>query len=131
MEAVILIGIQGTGKSTFCRERFSCYWALRKKGDSAREAAGQLKHLSVAEKNELLFGFGINFNDLPAWQKRGIGLYWEEYTKPAVDPRSGQETSSTRRRIKVEYDLPMKDDYSAFVAGLIARATVEGKAKPI
>jgi len=108
-----------------------CYWALRKKGDSAREASGQLKHLSVAEKNELLFGFGINFNELPGWQKRGIGLYWEEYTKPAIDPRSGQETLSKRRRIKVDYDLPMRDDYSAFVAGLIARATVEGEAKPI
>jgi tRNA(His) 5'-end guanylyltransferase len=27
-----------------------------------------------AEKNELLFQYGINFNDLPAWQKRGAGI---------------------------------------------------------
>src|SRR5215468_2175144 len=98
MEAVILIGIQGTGKSTFCRERFfsthirlnldmlrtrhrenllfkACLdakqpvvidntnvGAVERAGYIAdARAAGQLKHLSVAEKNELLFGLGINF----------------------------------------------------------------------
>jgi tRNA(His) 5'-end guanylyltransferase len=24
-------------------------------------------------------GKGVNFNDLPNWQKRGSGLYWEDY----------------------------------------------------
>jgi len=96
-----------------------CYWGLRKQGNSAGAASRQLEHLSVSEKNELLFGFGVNFNDLPGWQRRGVGLYWEEYEKPAVDPRSGQEVLSKRRRIKVDYDLPMRDSYSSFVAGLI------------
>ena len=30
--------------------------------------------MSVSQKNELLFQAGINFNDLPTWQKRGIGF---------------------------------------------------------
>jgi len=30
--------------------------------------------MSIAGKNELLFQHGVNFNDLPLWQKRGIGL---------------------------------------------------------
>jgi tRNA(His) guanylyltransferase len=37
--------------------------------------------LSIADKNELLFQHGINYNDLPNWQKRGTGLYWEDYEK--------------------------------------------------
>jgi tRNA(His) 5'-end guanylyltransferase len=42
--------------------------------------------------SELLFQHGINFNDLPNWQKRGIGLYWETYDKPAYGQRSGGES---------------------------------------
>jgi tRNA(His) guanylyltransferase len=105
-----------------------CYWALRNDGKSAEVATRQLKNLSVGQKNELLFGFGVNFNDLPNWQKRGTGLYWEEYEKPALDPRSGQEVFSKRRRIKVDYNLPMKETYNMFVATLIsAVACKEGE----
>jgi len=37
---------------------------------------------SVALNNEVLFRHGVTFNDLPLWQQRGIGLYWEEYDRP-------------------------------------------------
>jgi tRNA(His) 5'-end guanylyltransferase len=52
---------------------------LRKKGHSPKSAAQQLLGMSVAEKNEFLFQRGINFNDLPTWQKRGTGVYWETF----------------------------------------------------
>src|ERR1700687_3966974 len=52
-----------------------CYWLLRKQGKDVGEATGTLNGMSVANKNELLFRNGINFNDVPLWQKRGIGLY--------------------------------------------------------
>ncbi len=58
-----------------------CYWMLRKLSKSATEAATELLRLSAADKNELLFSQGINFDDLPNWQKRGVGLFWETYTK--------------------------------------------------
>jgi tRNA(His) 5'-end guanylyltransferase len=50
-----------------------CYWLLRREGLSASEATAKLEGQSVSFKNELLFEHGINFNDLPRWQKRGIG----------------------------------------------------------
>src|SRR5947208_6957524 len=53
------------------------YWLLRKQGQGVGDATANLKGLSVANKNELLFQNGINFNDLPLWQRRGVGLYWE------------------------------------------------------
>jgi tRNA(His) 5'-end guanylyltransferase len=100
-----------------------CYWALRKAGANADEASKRLLRLSVAEKNELLFSHGINFNDVPSWQKRGIGLYWEEYEKAATNPKTGQAVTSTRRRIKRDLDLPMREDYSEFVLKMVALAT--------
>src|SRR5438067_452586 len=47
-----------------------CYWQLRKTGLSAVNATERISKLNTAEKNELLFGYGINFNELPSWQKR-------------------------------------------------------------
>lgn len=52
-----------------------CYWMLRKEGASVKEATALLEGKSVAWKNEFLYQRGINYNDLPSWQKRGIGLY--------------------------------------------------------
>jgi len=44
------------------------YWLLRKQGKSVGEATAAMSGLSVAQKNELLFQNGVNFNDLPLWQ---------------------------------------------------------------
>lgn len=96
-----------------------CYWQLRGDSKSAREADAALLKMSVAQKNELLFGFGINFNDLPNWQKRGIGLLWETYEKPAKDPRTGQDVVATRRRIIHHLELPMKEAYGDYIRGLL------------
>lgn len=52
-----------------------CYWTLRRSGRDPQTATRETLGMPVAEKNELLFGFGINFKDVPAWQKRGTGLY--------------------------------------------------------
>jgi tRNA(His) 5'-end guanylyltransferase len=99
-----------------------CYWALRERGESARAATDRLSGMSVAEKNELLFrSSGVNFNDLPAWQRRGIGFLWEPYEKEVVNPVTGEATTATRRRIRRDPNLPMKDDYDAFVRRILER----------
>jgi len=96
------------------------YWCLRRDGHSATPATKMMEGLSVADKNELLFQHGINFNDLPNWQKRGVGLYWEEYQKPGYNPITGENVSASRRRIRRDLNLPMKDEYSAFIAELVS-----------
>ena len=99
-----------------------CYWVLRKEGQTVQAATNALHKLSVAEKNEFLWQKGINFNDLPLWQKRGIGLYWENYEKPGVNPITGEQVSASRRRLKIEPELPMKEQYGEFIATLIEAA---------
>lgn len=101
-----------------------CYWVLRKDGMSVQEATSHLVGMSVANKNELLFRHEINFNDLPKWQKRGTGLYWEEYEKQAWNPKTEEEVVATRRRLKVDFELPMRDDYSDFIRGFVELAAV-------
>ena len=97
-----------------------CYWTLRKEGQDEQQATKRLLGLSLSQKNELLFQYRINFNDIPRWQKRGVGLYWVEYDKPSVNPITKQEVTARRRRIRTDLDLPMKDEYGKFVASLIS-----------
>jgi len=96
-----------------------CYWLLRDGGESVTQATNALKGKSVSEKNELLFSRGINFNDLPAWQKRGTGLYWETYEKRATNLRTGEQVTAERRRIKADFELPRGDDYALFIRELV------------
>jgi tRNA(His) 5'-end guanylyltransferase len=99
-----------------------CHWRLRGEGLSAAEAHRRVSGLSIADKNELLFQRGVNFNDLPAWHKRGVGLYWQGYGKEAGDPRSGESVLAQRRSVKVDLELPMKDAYSNFVRSLFPKS---------
>jgi tRNA(His) guanylyltransferase len=96
-----------------------CYWSLRRDGMSQRKATSMLEGMSKAEKNELLFQKGINYNELPNWQKRGVGLYWQEYQKIGRNPITNEDTIATRSRIYRNLELPMKDDYSEFIGNLI------------
>ncbi len=108
--------------ATRCALNGWCYWALRKEGMSARAASRVLKGQGTEFKNELLFERGINFNDVPAWQRRGTGLLWERWVKAGFNPKTGQETVAERRRLKVDESLPMKDDYSAYIQALLSSA---------
>lgn len=83
-----------------------CYWTLRKEGWHAAKAAAELKGKSIAFKNEFLFQRGINFNDLPVWQRRGAGVYWREYEKAGHNPATGEDVTAVRREIFSDYDLP-------------------------
>lgn len=91
-----------------------CTWALRGEGVAADEAARRLAGMSLGERHDLLYRHGCNFNDLPGWQKRGVGLYWDTYVQPG--------TGAQGRRIVVELELAMKDAYDEFVRGRIAQA---------
>jgi tRNA(His) guanylyltransferase len=92
-----------------------CYWMLRRQGRSAAQATAALNGRSASEKNELLFRSGLNFNDVPSWQKRGIGLLWEEREELASNPLTGESVRATRRRLCREMELPMREEYSAFL----------------
>jgi tRNA(His) guanylyltransferase len=96
-----------------------CYWLLRKEGQSAASASRALERQSAAWKNELLLSRGISYDDLPAWQKRGVGLWWESALKEGYNPVSGQTVAALRRELHEEYELPLREEYAKFLTDLL------------
>ncbi len=89
-----------------------CYWTLRGEGMDVPEATHELEGKSTAFKNELLFKHGINFNDISLWQRRGVGLYWERYEKEGFNPITQKTEVTTRRCVRTDQELPMKEAYA-------------------
>lgn len=96
-----------------------CYWTLRNTGETSTAVTRRLERTTVADKNELLFQHGINFNEVPLWQRRGIGVLWETYLKDGFNPVTDQAVQVERRRLRVDRELPMKEDYRSFVGRLM------------
>jgi tRNA(His) 5'-end guanylyltransferase len=97
-----------------------CYWKLREEGKSARHATSELLRQSVSYKNELLFRRGINFNEVPAWQKRGTGLRWLLSIKKGFNPKTRQPVESVRKTLYEFPELPYGEDYGRLIRGLLS-----------
>jgi tRNA(His) guanylyltransferase len=97
-----------------------CYWRLRQDDHTVNQATAKIEGLSVAAKNELLFQYGINFNDLPVWQKRGIGIYWKNAKKEGFNPKTNEHVLVDKRVLHTDFELPMREDYNKFVSDLLA-----------
>lgn len=98
-----------------------CYWALRKEGKDAKAATAELDGKTFSDKNELLFQRGTNFNDVPLWQKHGIGFYWKEVERSGFNPVTRQETKTLRRALFTDKELPRGPAYAELVASILAR----------
>ena len=84
------------------------YWAVRRENDlGPQEAHDLLKGVSSKEQIELIYDLAdVTYNEIPAWQRLGIGLYWETYEKEGLNPKTGEATVAERRRLVVDKDLP-------------------------
>lgn len=96
-----------------------CYWTLRKNGLSAADATRGVQGLSVADKNNLLFEHGINYNDLPAWQKRGVGFRYRMVASSSVNPVSREAVEKLRRKLSVEMVLPLGVEYESMLRHML------------
>lgn len=99
-----------------------CYWTLRKSGVDSAEAVRQLDRSTANFKRKLLSRHGVAFDEVPAWQRRGVGVYWETYEKAGYDPVAQRAVVARRRRPTVNMDLPMGEDYDALLRQLLLPA---------
>lgn len=96
-----------------------CHHKLLEKGKTSREAASVMNKKSIGWMNEFLFQEGINYDKLPDWQKRGVGVYWVEYRKSGYNPKTKETVDVDRSKLRVDHKLPIKVDYDKFLIELI------------
>jgi tRNA(His) guanylyltransferase len=87
------------------------YWSLRKAGLSAANATSALRGADDAQKNEVLHGLGINFNDTPLWTRRGTAARWARIQREGFNPVTKETTTAERTVLELEAELPMRDQY--------------------
>ena len=104
-----------------------CYWKLREEGKNKREATSELRGKSFSELNEFLFQREINFNDIPLWQRRGFGHYFEVYRKFGKNKKTKKKEMSLRRRVCQDSRLPKGDDYDDYLRDVIRCGTTDDR----
>ena len=67
----------------------------------------------------MLFERGINYNDVPMWQKRGIGVYGDVLLKDGFNPITKKTVQVKRNVLRVDYELPLHEEYAALIASLL------------
>lgn len=55
-----------------------------------------------------------------------MGLYWETYEKEGYDLVRQSKVRAARRRIEIDYELPMEGAYSGFLHGILSTLKQEG-----
>lgn len=82
------------------------YYTLRDEGMDKSEASKRLKGKKEWEIHEMLFKKGINLAMLPAWQRRGVLIFTEEYEISGFNPILDKETKSLRRKVTQNWEIP-------------------------
>jgi len=47
-------------------------------------------------------------NDLPAWQRRGVAVYWKQVAKEGFNPITNQKAMTMRNQLFVDMELDWK-----------------------
>ena len=63
--------------------------------------------------------FGINYNNLPLWQRRGVGMYFKEMEKKGYNPVTKEHTTCIRRSLYLEEELPIGEPYAELINTII------------
>lgn len=82
------------------------YWNLRKE-HSKTEAMKILHKKKSSQLHDLLFQKGINLAMMPAWQRRGVGLYKKTVEIQGLNPLTQEKVTSQRNKIVIDWELPM------------------------
>jgi tRNA(His) 5'-end guanylyltransferase len=86
-----------------------CYWTLREKGYNAADAQSLIKGKSIEDKKKLLLQYGIDYDTLPVWQRKGVNVTWQEVEKEGWNPQTQTSTVTTRRELR--HDLKLSEGF--------------------
>ena len=96
-----------------------CYWILRNNGKGAKEASDILKGLCHSKLINFLKSHEVELDSIPRWERYGIGVFWESFSKAGTNILTNAEDIAKRRRLSVDMNLPKGDDYKFYIQKII------------
>jgi tRNA(His) guanylyltransferase len=94
------------------------YWALREQGLTAPQATRRMAGLDRQAKKDAIATQAPAFDERPAWQRHGAGIWFETVEKNGYDPKNQRRVTVLRRRLHHEFDLPVGVEYRDLVERL-------------
>jgi tRNA(His) 5'-end guanylyltransferase len=82
------------------------YWKLREEYDKS-SSVEILNKKKSSELHEILFKRGLNMAEIPAWQRKGIGIYKRSHEITGHNPLTDEKVKSKRLRLYTDCDLPL------------------------
>ena len=85
------------------------YWTLRE--DHSKAEAMKILHKKKSNQlHDLLFENNIKLAHMPAWQRRGVGIYKKRFEIEGLNPLTQKKVISNRKKIFVDWELPIFDE---------------------
>lgn len=101
------------------------YWTLRQEGKGPGQAQSLLDNTSSSEREALLADRGICFSEVPAWQRKGVGLFFDREERQVLNHKTGEMSTKMRRVLRIDKDLLERDAYALFLGERIAASEAE------
>jgi tRNA(His) 5'-end guanylyltransferase len=97
------------------------FYTLVAEGMGEREAAAKMKGLKFEDIHEMMWQRGVNLNETPGWQRKGVFIYRRKYEKEGFNPVTGEKVRVERVEIIEDWDPPVfgSEEGKAFLRSLL------------
>jgi tRNA(His) guanylyltransferase len=83
------------------------FYTLVKEGVSERDASKRLQGMKFEDIHEMMWQRGVNLNETPAWQRKGVFLHKKMVTRSGYDPVTKKKVRVARAVIEESRDPPL------------------------
>jgi tRNA(His) 5'-end guanylyltransferase len=83
------------------------FYTLVQEGVAEREASRKMKGMKFEDIHEMMWQRGVNLNETPAWQRKGVFIYKKAHAKEGYDPIKKKKVPVMRAEIVESWDPPL------------------------
>jgi tRNA(His) 5'-end guanylyltransferase len=83
------------------------FYTLVKEGVPEMEASKRMYGMKFEDIHEMMWRRGVNLNDTPAWQRKGVFIYKKAIEKEGYDPVKKKKVAVKRSEVEELWDPPL------------------------
>ncbi len=83
------------------------FYTLVGEGMPEKDASKKMKGMKFEDIHEMMWQRGVNLNETPAWQRKGVFIYKKTVEKEGYDPIKKEKVLVERTEIGEAWDVPL------------------------